>query len=78
MENTGFTFESRIFYFIKLLHAQILEKMPEGEMDVHLDYEKNSAAGNNIDNSRIAEENPDRTWGVCHLPISKGMSVSDI
>ena len=90
MENTGFKFESRIFYFIDLqneedyeeknqvvpdevlskefisqfkteadvskflkqLHAQVLEKMLEGEMDAHLGYEKNSVAGNNSGNSR--------------------------
>ena len=90
MENTGFKFESRIFYFIDLqneedyerkkssntrrdvkqgvlsqfkteadvskflkqLHAQVLEKMLEGEMDAHLGYEKNSVTGNNTGNSR--------------------------
>ena len=35
------------------LHAQVLEKMLEGEMDAHWGYEKDSVAGNNSDNSRI-------------------------
>lgn len=38
--------------FLKQLHAQVLEKMLEGEMDVHLGYEKNSVSGNNSGNSR--------------------------
>lgn len=38
--------------FLKQLHAQVLEKMLEGEMDVHLGYEKNSVSGNNTGNSR--------------------------
>lgn len=38
--------------FLKQLHAQVLEKMLEGEIDVHLGYEKNSASGNNSGNSR--------------------------
>ena len=65
MENRGFKIAFRIFYFIHLpnkedyerkflkqLHAQVLEKMLEGEMDDHLGYEKNSMAGNNTGNSR--------------------------
>ena len=38
--------------FLKQLHVQVLEKMLEGEMDVHLEYEKNSVVGNNSGNSR--------------------------
>ena len=38
--------------FLKQLHAQVLEKMLEGEMDAHLGYEKNSVTGNNTGNSR--------------------------
>lgn len=34
------------------MHAQVLEKVLEGEMDAHLGYEKNSVAGNNSGNSR--------------------------
>jgi len=30
--------------FLKQLHAQVLEKMLEGEMDAHLGYEKNSVS----------------------------------
>ena len=37
---------------VSKLHAQVLEKMLEGEMDAHLGYEKNSVTGNNSGNSR--------------------------
>ena len=40
--------------FLNQLHAQVLEKMLEGEMDAHLGYEKNSVAGNNTGNSGMA------------------------
>ena len=42
-----FKTEADVSKFLKQLHAQVLEKMLEGEMDAHLGYEKNSAAGNN-------------------------------
>lgn len=44
--------EADVSKFLKRLHAQVREKMPEGEMDVHLGYEKHSVAGNNSGNSR--------------------------
>ena len=44
--------EADVSKFLKQLHAQVLEKMLEGEMDDHLGYEKNSMAGNNTGNSR--------------------------
>ena len=47
-----FKTESDVSRFLKQLHAQVLEKMLEGEMDAHLRYEKNSVAGNNSGNSR--------------------------
>ena len=47
-----FKTESDVSKFLKQLHSQVLEKMLEGEMDVHLDYEKNSVASNNSGNSR--------------------------
>ena len=47
-----FKTESDVSRFLKQLHAQVLEKMLEGEMDAHLGYEKNSVAGNNSGNSR--------------------------
>lgn len=37
-----FKTESDVSKFLKQLHAQVLEKMREGEMDAHLGYEKNS------------------------------------
>lgn len=47
-----FKTESDVSKFLKQLHAQVLEKMLEAEMDVHLGYEKNSVSGNNSGNSR--------------------------
>ena len=47
-----FKTEDDVSQFLNKLHAQVLEKMLEGEMDVHLGYEKNSIAGNNSGNSR--------------------------
>lgn len=47
-----FKTESNVSKFLKQLHAQVLEKMLEGEMDAYLGYEKNSIAGNNTSNSR--------------------------
>ena len=41
-----FKTEADVSKFLKQLHAQVLEKMLEGEMDAHLGYEKNSVAGN--------------------------------
>ena len=38
-----FKTEADVSKFLKQLHAQVLEKMLEGEMDAHLGYEKNSA-----------------------------------
>ena len=40
-----FKTEADVSKFLKQLHAQVLEKMLEGEMDVYLGYEKNSVAG---------------------------------
>ena len=37
---------------LKRLFAGTIERMLEGEMDVHLGYEKNSIEGNNSGNSR--------------------------
>ena len=47
-----FKTEADVSKFLKQLHAQVLEKMLEGEMDAHLGYEKNSVSGNNSGNSR--------------------------
>ena len=47
-----FKTEADVSKFLKQLHSQVLEKMLEGEMDVHLGYGKNSVAGNNSGNSR--------------------------
>ena len=47
-----FKAEADVSKFLKQLHAQVLEKMLEGELDVHLVYQKNSALGINSGNSR--------------------------
>lgn len=47
-----FKTEADVSKFLKQLHAQVLEKMLEGEMDAHLGYEKHSVSGNNSGNSR--------------------------
>ena len=44
--------EADVSKFLKQLHAQVLEKMLEGEMDAHMGYEKNSVSGHNSGNSR--------------------------
>ena len=65
-----FKTEADVSKFLKQLHAQVLEKMLEGEMDAHLGYEKNSVIGNNTGNYpkwQLSEENPNRTWRVCHF-----------
>ena len=47
-----FKTEADVSKFLKQLHAQVLKKMLEGEIDAHLGYEKNSVAGNDSGNSR--------------------------
>ena len=47
-----FKTEADVSKFLKQLHAQVLEKMLEGEMDAHLGYEKDAIAENNNGNSR--------------------------
>ena len=47
-----FKTEADVSKFLKQLHAQVLEKMLEGELDAHLGYEKHSVSGNNSGNSR--------------------------
>ena len=50
-----FKTEDDVSKFLTKLHALVLEKMLEGEIDVHLGYEKNSIAGNNSGNSRTGK-----------------------
>lgn len=47
-----FKTEEDVSKFLKDLHSQVLEHMLQGEMDVHLGYEKHDVAGNNTGNSR--------------------------
>lgn len=44
--------EEDVSKFLTILHNQVLEQMLEGEMDVHLGYEKHSVSGTNTGNSR--------------------------
>ena len=85
-----FKTEADVSKFLKQLHAQVLEKMLEGEMDAHLGYEKNSVSGHNSGNSRdrngefnpiVVPKHESRGLSIEKLVISlysKGMSVSDI
>ena len=40
-----FKTEADVSKFLKQLHAQVLEKMLEGEMDAHLGYERVKSTG---------------------------------
>lgn len=46
-----FKSEEDVSKFLTTLHSRVLEQMLEGEMDVHLGYEKHSASGINTGNS---------------------------
>ena len=54
-----FKTEADVSRFLKQLHAQVLEKMLEGEMDAHL-YRQ-------FTQWQLSEENPNRTWRSRHL-----------
>ena len=43
-----FKTEADVSQFLKQLHAQVLEKMLEGEMDVHLGYENRKPSVNPV------------------------------
>ena len=83
-----FKTEADVSKFLKQLHAQVLEKMLEGEMDAHLGYEKNSVAGNNSGNSRngsypkkIQTEHGEAVISVhiyCRRPAASTYRVCDI
>ena len=47
-----FKTEEDVSQFLKDLHSQVLEQMLQGEMDVHLGYDKHSTDGYNSGNSR--------------------------
>ena len=67
-----FKTEADVSRFLNQLHAQVLEKMLEGEMDAHLGYEKNSVAGNNTGNSRNGSYPKKIQTGhgeSCYLPV---------
>ena len=83
-----FKTEADVSKFLKQLHAQVLEKMLEGEMDAHLGYEKNSVAGNNSGNSRngsypkkIQTEHGEAIISIhiyCRRPATSTYRVCDI
>ena len=52
-----FKTEQDVSKFLKKLHLQVLEQMLQGEMEVHLGYEKNSIKENNTGNSRNGSYN---------------------
>ena len=58
-----FKSETDVSKFLKQLHSQVLERMLEGEMDIHLGCEKNSMAGNNSGNST----NGKYPFHLCHI-----------
>lgn len=68
-----FKTEADVSKFLKQLHAQVLEKMLEGEMDAHLGYEKNSVAGcvGNAPGRRVSA----RSGGGRHRPPVESKSV---
>ena len=66
-----FKTEADVSKFLKQLHAQVLEKMLEGEMDDHLGYEKNSMAGNNTGNSRNGSYPNDRNGQFEPIAVPK-------
>lgn len=64
-----FKTEADVSKFLKQLHAQVLEKILEGEMDAHLGNEKNSEAGNNSGNLRNGShpKKTNGTWRSYHF-----------
>ena len=75
-----FKTEADVSKFLKQLHAQVLEKMLEGEMDAHLGYEKNSVTGNNTGNSRNGSYpkkiQPEHGESVISIPRDRTASLS--
>lgn len=69
-----FKTEADVSKFLKHLHAQILEKMLEGEMDAHLGYEKNSFSGHYSGNSRNGSypKKIQTEHGEAVIPIPRG------
>ena len=57
----------------KKLFAGTIEQMLEAEMDVHLGYEKNSAFGNNSDNSRncYGKKTITSDYGDCEISVPR-------
>ena len=65
-----FKTEADVSKFLKQLHAQVLEKMLEGEMDDHLGYEKKfhgRKQHRQLSEWQLSEKDSYRTWRICHL-----------
>ena len=58
---------------LKRLFAGTIEQMLEAEMDEHLGYEKNSAAGNNTGNSRngYGRKTISSDYGDCEISVPR-------
>ena len=58
---------------LKRLFAGTIEQMLEAEMDEHLGYEKNSAAGNNSGNSRngYGKKTIISDYGECEIAVPR-------
>lgn len=58
---------------LKRLFAGTIERMLEGEMDVHLGYEKNSIEGNNSGNSRngYSRKRIISDYGECEIAVPR-------
>ncbi len=58
---------------LKRLFAGTIEQMLEAEMDEHLGYEKNSAAGNNSGNSRngYGKKRIVSDYGECEIAVPR-------
>ena len=66
-----FKTEADVSKFLKQLHAQVLEKMLEGEMDAHLGYVDNPCRGLLRKNGRKGQEQKSgKKNGSFHLPCN--------
>lgn len=73
-----FKTEEELSDFLKKLHARGLEKMLEGEMDVHLGYKKNEPEGNNSGNSRngLTEKTIKTEYGESKINVPRDRNSS--
>lgn len=73
-----FKTEADVSKFLKQLHAQVLEKMLEGEMDAHLGYEKNSVEEITpaIPETAVIRRKPKLNMGSLSSPFRVTVTVS--